>query len=574
MTPSTRASGSSSHLQVSVEPAQSSFFAGEEFVCTITFTNTREPVPLSAPLPSRPRFGDGELGASADLQRRIASTSLAGDDQSEGLSPADTLSHAHWQSRDHGSLHSPMHSMSSPTSTAPFGRGAGHRKSQSVDIRTYARRNQLDRGALDDEAVSDEKYYRVLSEAAENQGDALDEGEQERLFTLHARELLENLPSRRRLIGKEIAHGCTAGQPSAAKTDNVQMQSTPPSSRRHNKAFSVATPGYDEGYMQHPKQSTLGIGHPAAGAFSSPRMPSHRFPIDAIKGSPDTSRDASTSFRKPSGPIAKSHPHSRKKSVAQVQAEDLSATFELDGDMSSHMTNGSTSPTSPTTTLTPRGSTEARHRGPENGFYGLGENSTMESVLREDITQYSRAQHAQPIPSIQATDVDNGMQRSPLFAAKSSSQPGTETVLWAFAQFGGHFVLDESLVKPGEFEQVKQKLAGSSSVLGGGLGSRDSLPVIGGGELGDAAEHEERETSYGSSRKSSWGSYLRGVLSPGGAGAKRASLSAAQHRRSGSTLLDTREKTLASRTVPILSNPPSMVAVDLQLAPGESKSCA
>lgn len=45
-------------LEVTVTPAQSSFFAGEELRCLITFTNNNVPVPASQPLPSLSRFQD------------------------------------------------------------------------------------------------------------------------------------------------------------------------------------------------------------------------------------------------------------------------------------------------------------------------------------------------------------------------------------------------------------------------------------------------------------------------------------------------------------------------------------
>jgi len=65
-----------SPLEVTVTPSQSSFFAGEELRCFITFTNTNQPIPASQPLPSTSRFEDRN-GSSSFLgqhdNRRIAS---------------------------------------------------------------------------------------------------------------------------------------------------------------------------------------------------------------------------------------------------------------------------------------------------------------------------------------------------------------------------------------------------------------------------------------------------------------------------------------------------------------------
>lgn len=62
----------SSPLEVTVTPAQSSFFAGEELRCLITFTNRNIPVPASQPLPSTSRF-PGSLDASFSRDRRTIS---------------------------------------------------------------------------------------------------------------------------------------------------------------------------------------------------------------------------------------------------------------------------------------------------------------------------------------------------------------------------------------------------------------------------------------------------------------------------------------------------------------------
>lgn len=90
----------SAPLEVTVTPAQSSFFAGEELRCLITFTNRNIPVPASQPLPSTSRF-PGSLDASFSRDRRT-------------ISDAEVAS-----------------------STTP----RGHVKSQSFDIRSAPGRN-------------------------------------------------------------------------------------------------------------------------------------------------------------------------------------------------------------------------------------------------------------------------------------------------------------------------------------------------------------------------------------------------------------------------------------------------
>lgn len=552
--------GSTSNLQISVEPSQSSFFAGEDFSCVITFTNTLVPVPQSVPLPSTATF------EAKDYDRRVVS-----------LGPKAFQDGYHSQQSNLQPLPNSPHPAGAPRRK--------HNKSQSVDVRTFARQNQLQpldsgegRGDIggastaaggEDEVGGDEKYYKSVAEERER------ETEEDRGLYLQ-REVLENLPSRRRLIGKALDDDSLDAV--GTRLESVVQLQTPPSKRHHQKAYSVAVPGQ---YMN--QQQGLGMGRPAGGAMfsDSPRHPSQHVLLDASTPSPMTSRNPSSSLRQPSGPIASNHPHSRKKSVAQVQAEDLSAAFELEGTGSTGTEN------TPTQSLsgTPRGSLDLRTRGNESSqnFYGLGENSTMESVLREDVTQWSRlgvdgiqrgrsdsaASLTSTSPGLGQKRPANGTPLTPLFDSKAPGVPGTETLLWTFAQFGGSFQIDESLIKPGEFEQVKEKLAGRGAGMVGMISGQLPFSPVGGGELGAAMD---AGAGTGDQRNAEgWGSYLRGVLS-GGGGSRNRSLGAGVHRRAASTLGDMRTKTLASKSIPIFSNPPSMLAVDVHLAPGESRS--
>lgn len=527
---------SGSHLQIAIEPAQSSFFAGEEFACTITFTNTRVPVPQTQPLPSRATFESAGLNIE-NIKQRSVSTNTADifDELSSSRQPGPGKANG-----INNGLFSAL------PSSRRF-----HRKAQSVDIRTFARRNQLEHGHLEEREVSDENYYRNLHET---------DGDDDLLSRLEAHEFLQTIPRRQKLIGKSIKGITHSVSNSIQSTPRIEDVSTPPM-KRHNKAFSVAVP------YSHDHSNSLGKGQPPSNAaFASPRIPSHHVNIEAVNASPGGSRIPSTSSRRVSDVIGPKHPHSRKKSVAQVQAEDLSATFEVEG-----ASPGSVTPNGVSSNVTtPRQSMDFRNNRPgADSFYNLGENSTMESVLREDLTQFSRM--GPNGTSISPSQSSSGGQVSAQENRDQTARSDIENVLWTFAQFGGQFQVDESLIKPGEFEQVKQRLAGLigggiATQLGGQLG-HNGPTAIGGGELGapsEGLEGEERKSSEG------WGSYLRNVLSSG-AGSKNSSI-APQHRRKGSTLLDTRQKTLSSRSIPILSNPPSMIAVDLELAPGQSRS--
>jgi hypothetical protein len=503
---------STSNLQISVEPSQSSFFAGEDFSCVITFTNTILPTPQSVPLPTTATFDS--------VDRRIVSSSNV-----LPQSPANNSLSAF--SAQHRRKHS---------------------KSQSVDVRTFARRNQLHAfgGGADDELGSDETYYKNVAEEKSREIEDLNSD-------YLNKEVLDNLPRRKKIIGKGLEYSAETkklGNGDAKSNGAGPVMSTPP--KKHSKAVSLVLPGqYSHLHQQH-----LGKGRPDNGFTDSPRVLSQHVLLQANVPSPSPTRHASTSLRQPSGPIAANHPHSRKKSVAQVQSEDLSTTFELEGGNSPNADNTPTQ----SHAASPRESFDLRAKpnGDSNGFYGLGENSTMESVLREDFTQWTQSASSKA--------------STPLFDQKGSSALGTETLLWSFAQFGGSFQIDESLIKPGEFEQVKEKLVGGKAALGMPNMSGAGTPVltVGGGEFGASDAGEERSAE-------GWGSILRGALSLGGKGgtaARNNSLSVpnGSHRRTVSTLGYMRAKTLTSKSIPIFSNPPSMIAVDLQLAPGESRS--
>lgn len=133
--------------------------------------------------------------------------------------------------------------------------------------------------------------------------------------------------------------------------------------------------------------------------------------------------------------------------------------------------------------------------------------------------------------------------------------PNTLSILWAFAHLEGSFVVDESLIKPAEFLEVKRLLVGGA----GGVG-------VGGGTL------EERKTGGG------WRSWLWG----GGAGTAGSGLGAGQGglgggdeaASGGASLEERKRKAIEDRSVPMLSCPPSILGVDVVLKPGESKSCA
>ncbi|GAA5986158.1 hypothetical protein JCM10908_006436 [Rhodotorula pacifica] len=220
--------------------------------------------------------------------------------------------------------------------------------------------------------------------------------------------------------------------------------------------------------------------------------------------------------------------------------------------------------------------------GVGNGFYGLGKNETMESV-----EEAKYASHARPVPrrlfsTPAGPSQQNGLapparppargherNRSISYGNAPASDtpalthpPNTIVLLWAFAHLEGSFEVDESLIKPAEFLEVKRLLVGGT----GGVG-------LGGGTL------EERKTGGGWREWLGWG----GGGGGGGGGAASNGAASARSRganatasndnlRGGASLEERKKKVIEERSVPILSCPPSILAVDLVLKPGESKT--
>ena len=460
-----------SSLKVVIRPLQASFFAGEDFVCQITFTNTNPRVVHTQPL----------------LQAEFPAPS----------------SH---NSTDHHDPAYPASFEDKPTrrvvSSIPT-----HSKSRSVDVRALARNHQQSASSVELSGSSrSNKVLRHLN------GDVL--------------------PQRKNLIGKSM--------PANSSTSFIHPWSVSSSLGPSNTAHR---PSKSTSISSSKTRSDLGLGLPTLPHSSSTKqLPSMQTDLDRASPTPPSrvsSLHGLTTPRTLSAPISPNHSHSRKKSVAQVQAQDLTEAFELDSP------SAASSPTStlPTSWL-------GAHNDPNasSSFYGLGRNDTMESVFRESVTDWSQSKRR---PSIARSP-----GHSPIYPPLDTLPSGSEKILWSFAQLGGTIEIDESLIKPADFENLKRRLAYGD--LTGANASPHSLPgtprTLGGGDLGQTTETPPSQ--------SGWSSYLRG---PFGSRAQ-------QHRRTGSTMQDTQERTLQSRSVPTFSTPPSIVAVDLVLAPGESKT--
>ena len=175
---------------------------------------------------------------------------------------------------------------------------------------------------------------------------------------------------------------------------------------------------------------------------------------------------------------------------------------------------------------------------------------------------------------------------------------GTETLLWAFAQFSGSFTVEEALVKNGEYVAVKR------SLVGGGKGGSNSRGTGGEGAIGGGSLGTENLNANSSVSKGGWTNWLWGGASgssdpqdhqrssggnSGASGAvadpvvdgrnvRRASAATVVPQLASITpaigsLEERRKRMMNDASIPVFSSPPSILAVDLVLEPGESKTC-
>ncbi|KAJ1036724.1 hypothetical protein NDA10_004996 [Ustilago hordei] len=462
----------SSSLKVAMRPLQSSFFAGEDFLCQITFTNTNQRLAHTQPLLQ------GELPSAAGSSLQASPGRPSFDDKAARRVVS-----------------------SIPT----------HSKSRSVDIRALGRGNHS-------------------WGSSSNLPASARSGEASRHLDGHV------LPERRNLIGMSM--------PLPSTTHFVHPWSVSgggAGSHRSTQSVSLTS-------SQRPRPN-LGLGRPTlpASAATPTKLPA----ADSNRFSPNppsriSSLPGLNTKRTPSAMISPNHSHSRKKSVAQVQAQDLTEAFQLDS-LDSNLASAIPTAATPTSWL-------SHQPDPNTSFYSLGRNDTMESVFRESVTDWSHSKRR----SSPSTTTGQGVKRA-IYPPSDMLSPGTEKVLWSFAQLAGTIEIDESLIKPGDFENLKRRLAYGD--LTGANATPHSLPgtprTLGGGDLAQTSDADEQGAGG-----SKWSSILR---SPFG-GSRLQS-----HSRTGSTLQDAQERTMQSRSVPTFSTPPSIVAVDLLLAPGESK---
>lgn len=169
---------------------------------------------------------------------------------------------------------------------------------------------------------------------------------------------------------------------------------------------------------------------------------------------------------------------------------------------------------------TPRSSVE---------FYSMSNNSTE-----------TLASECAPQPFNRFSDRTRHSRQRPQPTTVIASRKTLETLMMGYAQVVGSFTLDGSLINQAPFEEVKRK-----GILGG----------EGGGGVVGVERSKSNSGLFGALGWGSIGESLGGLLGD----------------RELSSIKEMREMA-NSRSVPLLSTPKSILFVDLQLAPGESRS--
>ncbi|GAA5898453.1 hypothetical protein JCM6882_007779 [Rhodosporidiobolus microsporus] len=526
-------------LVVTVSPSASAFFAGELFTATITFTNSHPP-----PTPH------GDAFASSPQQPRTAS----GNVPSSWRTLTPTSGRSRPPSASHIGLadYATQHLNTDEVPPSPYLRSSsgGHFPATAL---ASASTSQL----------PSPSPSRPTFSAAPPSPHAPPSSPSKRSAAGQA-----PLPTRKGLIGKQpaakeppkpVGGGLYSGGPRRPGGGLL---------RGHGRAQSMAVSSPDllargngDAGMRHASAPMQGRGGHAKSRFGGsvvgdvgglnggglPSSPSRGLPA------PIEEEDSPGEELKPNFPEDAAFPPSESSSAPAPSHFPRRPTFGHRRQSSNypygHNTRASLS------TLSLASDDEDSDYDPNesagNSFYGVGRNDTMESIVEADYHRAARDAgpfnnrfSSAPAPSPYASQPGHDRFRSQSYsnggppAQEPLHPPNTLSLLWAFAHLEGAFEVDESLIKPAEFLEVKRLIAGGL----GGVG-------VGGGTL------EERKETAG------WKGWLWG--------SKPAD---ADDGRGAASLEERKDRAIKDRSVPTFSCPPSILGVDLVLEPGKSKT--
>ncbi|GAA5891322.1 hypothetical protein JCM8208_002585 [Rhodotorula glutinis] len=570
---------SSGGLSVSVSPGASAFFAGELFTATVTLRNTlppsaprpppstSSPAPPHAPRPPPPRQAHaGHARAASSVtssswqrppvtpQRDGPSTGYFDSPGPSSSSPARPSPHG---SALHPSLSAAAASASTshlPSPTSP----TGARRTTSSYSPSFAAASPS--SSLADPALPTRKgLIGTAPTPAPPVGGAPGAGPGAGLYA--------NGPRRPGMFGA-AGRGHARAQSMAVSSPDLRLGVGAGGAGAGARnltapAQALAQRGYSAGQLRNGQLARKDEGPPSGDETPSPTDTPHAapdFPDDAaFPVSASTSSAAPPIFpRRPTFGHQRTPSHLGYPGAAGAPSPSSLAGAGASAGSGSIYGSGNARARLSTLTLASQSdsesddepdsaASEAAARNGRGGLYGARDELESPSAASGHARRFFSAP-AGPGPA------SSSSSRAPL---EPAHDPNTISVLWAFAHLEGAFEVDESLIKPAEFLEVKRLLAGGQ----GGVG-------VGGGTL------EERRTPGG------WRSWLFSggggggstQGGAGGAGAGRARGRADEEAEGAASLEERKRLAVEERAVPMLSCPPSILGVDVVLKPGESRS--
>lgn len=308
-----------------------------------------------------------------------------------------------------------------------------------------------------------------------------------------------------------VSRGSPMSGPRNASHQQLQQR---PFNAPTSPLYNASYPPDRDSPFRRPSGASTGPNTPAIGSMPSPRTPSLALSEFKFPMAPPPLSDATGAASRNAVADAPKIPATPLGEPANIPLRPKGSTPTINEQMMSPATRvlSTTSITG-----TPRSSGE---------FYAMSNNSS-ETLASEYVLHQPLRTHGRP-PHLRARSN---------FPTQKTKRP--ETLMMGYAQIQGSFTLDASLVSLAPFEQVKRK-----AVVGG----------QGGGVVG--LDTSKREGGF--MRGFGWGSFTNSIGELLGAG----ELSSIKDMRG----------IASSRSVPLLSTPQSILFVDLQLAPGESKA--
>ncbi|GAA6003982.1 hypothetical protein JCM10207_006497 [Rhodosporidiobolus poonsookiae] len=538
-------------LRVTVSPSASAFFAGELFTATITFTNAHPP---PAPTP--------HAGAFASQQHYPHTAGTGTPRDWRNVSPAYSRSRppsaSHLGLPDYATQHLDTDEIpASPSLRSTSGNQLSSLASAST---SHLPSPTAQRPAFNS------TYSGSALPTPQSASFAVPPTLQSRSASGSGAPAQPSLPTRKGLIGKPIPQeppkppggGLYAGGPRRPGGAAALL-------RGHSRAQSMAVSspdllarGGEDSGMRHASAPLQGRGH-AKGRFGgsvavqpapmngSAEVPSPYSSPARRLPAPIEEDDSPTTEAQPDFPDDAAFPPSSSSSAPAPPYFPRRPTFGHQRTSSNYPYGHNPRASLSTLTLA---SDDSDYDEPSNtsgsGFYGIGRNDTMDSVVEGDYHRAAKSAgplfnrfSSAPVPAPYPSQPSHDRHRSISHANGSTDSsplhpPNTLSLLWAFAHLEGAFEVDESLIKPAEFIEVKRLIAGAG---------------IGGGTL------EEKRDGSG------WGGWLWGKRPP-----------PQEDTHGAASLEERRDRAIKERAVPTFSCPPSILGVDLVLEPGQSKS--